>query len=174
MANFDLLRPCVAIDEVLERFLAARTPPRTARRARAYVALMDDFKEYLARYRLRELPCDPASCADRETLGAELLGQLHREQGVAIDAFLEIADDFGDRYLCGFGVDRATLRIAEAMVRDLGRWLRTTRLLPTPIERKKRPEPHLSSVDPQRSRSRAASRSVRAAPKFGQVVRLRS
>ncbi len=173
MANSNLVRHCVAIDEVLGRFLAARAPARTARRARAYVALMDDFKEYLDRYRLRELPCDPASAADREVLGADLLGQLHREQRAAIDAFLEIADDFGDRYLCGLGVDRATLRIAEAMVRDLGRWLRTARLMPTPAESKKR-APHLSCVDAPSARPRAASRGVRALGRSEQGARLRS
>ncbi len=158
MASSTLVRHSVAIDEVLGRFLAARAQAHTARRARAYAALMDDLKDYLGRYRLRELPCDPASGSHR-VLEAELLGQLHREQRAAIDAFLEIADDFGDSYLCDLGVDRATLRLAEAMVRELGRWLRTARLVPS--ESTKKRAPHLSCVEATSPRSSAPSRGVR-------------
>lgn len=161
MANSTLVRHSVAIDEVLGRFLAARAQAHTARRARAYAALMDDLKDYLGRYRLRELPCDPASGSHR-VLQAELLGQLHREQRAAIDAFLEIADDFGDGYLCELGVDRATLRLAEAMVRELGRWLRTVRLVPSPLQIEKKRAPHLSCVDAPCTRPRVRSRGVRA------------
>ncbi len=146
MAKNTLPRQTLPLDVVFERFLAARGPGLTPRRARGYAELVQLLAEYLGRYRLRELPCDPAFGAVPGTLDAEVLGQLHRDQRAAIDALLELADDFGDRYLAPLEVERSTIRLSEVMIRDLGRWLRTVRLAPPAAETNTSRAPHLSLV----------------------------
>ncbi len=162
MAKNTLPRQMLPLDLVLARFLSARSPSLTPRRARGYAELAELLVEYLGRYRLRELPCDPAFGAVPGTIDAELLGQLHRDQRAAIDALLELADDFGDRYLAPLDVERSTIRLSEVMIRELGRWLRTVRLAPVAAERGR--APHLSLVkqaDAAAPKARRGRRSAR-------------
>jgi len=169
MAKNTLPRQSLPLDVVLARFLSARSSRLTARRARGYAELAGLLVEYLGRYRLQDLPCDPAFGAVPGALDAELLGQLHREQRAAIDALLELADDFGDRYLVRLGVERSTIRLCEAMIRELGRWLRTARLAPVAIavaaaaKKKKGRAPHLSLVKELDNAAPKASRGRRSA-----------
>ncbi len=162
MAKNTLPRQTLPLDVVLERFLAARGPGLTPRRARGYAELAQLLVEYLGRYRLRELPCDPAFGAVPGAIDAEILGQLHRDQRAAVDALLELADDFGDRYLAPLEVERSTIRLSEVMIRDLGRWLRTVRLAPLCAEKGR--APHLSLVtrgDGGVPKARSSRRSAR-------------
>ncbi|MEZ4382971.1 MAG: hypothetical protein R3A79_16715 [Nannocystaceae bacterium] len=156
MPNTARTRHELPVAVVLERFLAARGPTMTARRVREYAELGEQLGEYLARYRLTSLPCDPAFGVAPGSLDATALDQAHREQRAAIDGFLELADDFGDRYLSHQGVERRTLRLAEALIRDLGRWLRTTRLAPAAAQGAR--APHLAVVGEGRARASTRGR----------------
>jgi len=157
MATTTHARRSLPLAEVLDRFIAARSPHLTPRRARVYADLSGLLVDYLARYRLHDLPCDPSFGVVPGSIEAALLGQLHRDQRAAIDALLELADDFSDRYLAKDDVDRPTLRLAEMMVRELGRWLRTVRLAPVMAERVG--APHLSVVESAVPRARGRRRS---------------
>ena len=90
---------------LFDRFLAARAPTLTPRSARGYAELLGLLADYLGRYRLTAVPCDPAFGVVPGSPEAARLGQLHREQRAALDGLVELCDDFGERCLSPQGAD---------------------------------------------------------------------
>lgn len=137
----------LSISELLARFLAARRPALTARTARVYDDLSALLGEFLRDRRVSAVPCDPGFVV---APGASL-GQLHREQRAAIDGLVELWDEAFLRTLVAAGIARDHQRIAEAMLRDLGRWLRTTRIAPpeAPRTASRRRAPHSAGGRPR-------------------------
>ncbi len=125
------LLPILPLPDLFDRFLAARHVNLTPRTYRAYTEILDDLTAFLRARRITGVPCDPAYGVPSLTSEAERLGQLHREQRAALDAFVEVTDDFAERHVvANVGAEREYVRLAQAMIRDLARWLRTSRLAP--------------------------------------------
>jgi len=153
--------PMLTLPELFDRFLEARSGALTPRAFRAYNELLDLLSDFLRVRRVVGIPCDPAFFLKERLAPGDLPGQRHREQRAAIDGFIELLDEFTERHLVGIlGADeRDRARRGETMVRELARWLRTTRLAPPAVT------PRRSHLGLVRDRARPRSAAVGRAPK---------
>jgi hypothetical protein len=164
------LIPMLTLPELFDRFLEARSGALTPRAFRAYNELLDLLGDYLRVRKVVGIPCDPAFFVKERLAPGDVPGQRHREQRAAIDGFIELLDDFCERHLMGLlGADeRDRARRGEAMVRELARWLRTTRLAP-PAQ-----TPRRSQVALVRDRARPRSAATGRAAQGGAITRAAS
>ncbi|MCA9694674.1 MAG: hypothetical protein R3A51_02100 [Nannocystaceae bacterium] len=111
------------VKPLLTSFLDARRDGLTRRAARFYAEVIDLLCEYLDSFGIDtiDLRVEPGSRPKLPWLGST----------VDVDTLLEFIDDFGEDFLVNtVAADRTFLRVSEAALRDLHRWLRGKRIPP--------------------------------------------
>ncbi len=132
MSREATIRP---LSTLLVRFFATREDKLTRRAARLHREVLDHLCEYLENLGIDQVDLEPADPRGDTVPGIPWLGSC-----VDVETMIALLDDFQEDYLVhNVNAERTFLRVADAALRNLTRWLRSQTMPTQPRRVVKRP-----------------------------------
>ncbi len=123
------------VTTLLTRFFSTREDKLTRRAARLHGEVLDHLREYLENLGIDQVDLEPV-----DPRGDTVPGIPWLSSSVDVETLVALLDDFQEDYLVHHvNAERTFLRVADAALRNLTRWLRSQTMPTQPRRAVKRP-----------------------------------